>query len=280
MKKIIYTLLFLVFAIATIDTSFAAKNVLQPKLAISPPRIEMQVDDKATESITVLNMGDSPMQVVVNVQNWDLDEQNKFRPLAPTEQSLDQWLVINPVRLEIPAKSQQTVRMAIRPRTTPEAGEHRAMVFFTEQPQAGKQGQINFKVGVPVYGYFGETQRTAVLNSVSYDDSNNEIIFDVSNTGNAYVRPEGVYVAVKASEVKNEQNLLASMDMQSNKYSGREILAYEKLSSQPVLAQQQRRLNNKVRFLQKTTPQEPYVVAVKAMVADTLVEKIFRVNPK
>jgi len=127
----------------------AAQN-LEPKLAISPSRIEMYPEKKATESITVLNLGNEPMQVEVAVQNWDFDNNNNYRALPPTPQSLDQWLIINPVKLSIPAKSQQTVRLAVRPRVEPEDGEHRAMVFFRQLNSEGKGLNFRFNVGVPI----------------------------------------------------------------------------------------------------------------------------------
>ena len=199
--------LFLVFLTGVSGNAIAAQK-LQPAIAISPPRLEMHPESgKASESITVLNMSSNPMQLKVAVNNWDLDLDNKFRALAPTEQSLDQWLIINPVRLTIPANSQQTVRLAIRPRAKPEAGEHRAMIFFKQLPDPTKKGQINFNVGVPVYAYYGDVKRTAEVHSIDFNSSEMEFIFDVTNTGNSYVRPEGHYLVMSSENAGGDEEL-------------------------------------------------------------------------
>ena len=278
MKKTILLLCFLLVLNLFSLENFAAQNSLQPRLAISPPRIEMQPEEKASESITVLNLGDTAMQIEVNVQNWDLDENNKFRPLPPTEQSLDQWLIINPVRLEIPAKSQQTVRLAVRPRTIPDSGEHRAMIFFAEQADPNKKGQINFRVGVPVYANFGEIQRRADLHNVSFDASKSQFVFDISNTGNMYVRPEGKFIVMPAADVESDADLLVLLKNYSGNTKIPNSLASGKLAAQPVLAQQTRKVTNKITIPTQDESLKAYVVAVSVDVADTSVEKVFRVN--
>ncbi|MHC9511511.1 fimbrial biogenesis chaperone [Kangiella sp. M94] len=253
----------------------AAQN-LEPKLAISPSRIEMTPDKKASESITVLNLGSKPMVVEVNVQNWDFDANNNYRSLPPNEQSLNQWLIINPVRLTIPAKSQQTVRLAVRPRVKPEDGEHRAMVFFRQLTDEGKGLNFKFNVGVPIYAYFGEVKREAELLGMDFDPIKLQFVFDIASKGNAYVRPEGVFIAMKASEAGSDADILKRLD--SNKMTVNKLgaLASGRLSAKPVFAGTRRQVTSPVPI--KELLNEPYVVAIKATVGDQSFAEVYRIN--
>ncbi|ACV27658.1 fimbrial biogenesis chaperone [Kangiella koreensis] len=253
----------------------AAQN-LEPKLAISPSRIEISPEKKSTESITVLNLGSKPMQVEVNVQNWDFDNNNNYRALPPNEQSLDQWLIINPVRLTIPAKSQQTVRLAVRPRVEPEAGEHRAMVFFRQLNDQGKDINFKFNVGVPIYAYFGEVEREADLLGMEFDPIKLQFVFDIASKGNAYVRPEGVFIAMKASIAGTDEEILERLDLNKMTVDNLGALAGGKLAAKPVFAGTRRQITSPVPI--KEILNEPYVVAIKATVGDRAIQEIYRIN--
>ncbi|HEY9032193.1 MAG TPA: molecular chaperone [Kangiella sp.] len=253
----------------------AAQN-LEPKMAISPSRIEISPEKKATESITVLNLGSKPMEVEVNVQNWDFDNNNNYRALPPNEQSLDQWLIINPVRLTIPAKSQQTVRLAVRPRVEPEAGEHRAMIFFRQLNDQGKDINFKFNVGVPIYAYFGEVKRDAELIGMEFDPIKLQFVFDIANKGNAYVRPEGVFIAMKAADAGTDAELLERLDLKKMSVDNLQALAGGKLAAKPVFAGTRRQITSPVPI--KEIVNESYVVAIKATIGDRAIEEIYRIN--
>ena len=257
------------------DVGDAAQN-LEPKLAISPSRLEMNPEKKATESITVLNLGSKPMQVEVYIQNWDFDNNNNYRALPPTEQSLDQWLIINPVRLTIPAKSQQTVRLAVRPRVKPEAGEHRAMVFFRQLNEQGRGLNFKFNVGVPIYAYFGEVNREAELLGMEFDPIKLRFIFDIASKGNAYVRPEGVFVAMKASEAGSDEDILKRLNLNTMTVDGLGALASGKLAAKPVFAGTRRQVTSPVPI--KEILNESYVVAIKATIGEQSFAEVYRIN--
>ena len=125
------------------------------QIGVSPSIVETTLDDRgAASAIRLLNMGARAVEVKVAVQNWDLDDGNNVRILAPTEQSLDQWMVVQPLRFTVAAGRSQTVRLAIRPRVRPESGEHRAIVFFEEvapKNEAVPAMRVLFKIGVAVY---------------------------------------------------------------------------------------------------------------------------------
>ncbi|WP_223577241.1 fimbrial biogenesis chaperone [Kangiella taiwanensis] len=267
------------------SSAFSAQSGLQPKLAISPSRVVLQPDEvKTTKSVTVLNLGAKPMQVEVSVQNWDFDEDNNYRALPPTPQSLDQWLIINPVRLTIPAKGQQTVRMAVRPKAKPDDGEHRAMVFFKQLRADDAKGvNVLFNVGVPVYAFFGDVKRVATLHSMSYLNERQSLQFDITSSGNAYVRPEGFYMIVQAEqegERKNERDILQMLDGKTGEVKGKKPLATGKINSKPVFAGNRRVVEGGIALkdaIKEKLP-EQYALAVKVDIAGTLYEKVYYIK--
>ena len=257
------------------EAAVSAQN-LEPKLAISPSRIEISPEKKATESITVLNLGSTPMQVEVNVQNWDFDANNNYRALAPNEQSLDQWLIINPVRLTIPAKSQQTVRLAVRPRVKPDDGEHRAMVFFRQLNDQGKGLNYKFNVGVPIYAYFGDVKRDADLLGMEFDPIKLQFAFDIASKGNSYVRPEGVFIAMKAADAGSDADLLKRLDLEKMTVDGLGALASGKLAAKPVFSGTRRQVTSPVPI--KEILNESYVVAIKVAIGQQTFAEVYRIN--
>lgn len=254
----------------------ASEKGLQPQLALSPSRVEIKADDiSKTQSITVLNLGSTPMEVEVSVQNWDFDDNNNYRALAPTPQSLDQWLIINPVRLKVPAKGQQTVRLAVRPKAKPEAGEHRAMVFFRQVhgSENAKGVNIKFNVGVPIYAYFGEVEQKATLHSMQFDQSSNELSFDVSNEGNAYVRPQGFFMIVPADNKDSDALLLSRLNAKTGEVSSVEPVSKGRFSAKPVFAGERRVVRAALPI--ETELPEHYRLVVKANIAATTFEKVY-----
>lgn len=278
-KKIL--LLSIVVYQFVLNPAFAAKEKgLKPTLALSPARLEIYPEkDKSSQSISVLNLGEEPMKVEIRVQNWDLDENNQYRAQAPTPQSLDQWILINPVRLTIPANSQQTVRLAIRPRVKPDAGEHRAMIFFRQLPDPNKKGrgQVSFNVGVPVYAYFGEIKNEAVVNDVGFDIENSSFYFDIENKGNAYVRPTGAYLVLDAKDYEGNEKALGRINLKKNSLNPENSLASGKLAAQPVLAGQTRRVLN---FIDLSAFKQDIMLVLKVDIGGKLISKIYLYQTK
>ena len=117
-----------------------------PRMGISPDRYQITFDERGgeTQSLMVQNLSAEPLTVTLSVSNWDLDENNKVRVIPPTENSIDGWVVINPLRITIPPGTPQTVRWAIMPRLKPEDGEHRAIIFIEEElPERGLEHKLS-----------------------------------------------------------------------------------------------------------------------------------------
>ena len=180
-----------------------------PQVAISPSRFELDIGPQSTtESVRIMNLGDAPIEVQVSVVNWDLDEANQVRVLEPTEQSLDQWMTINPLRFTVAPREAQNVRFSIRPRVAPEPGEHRAMIYLDQilgdEPRGGVR--MRFQYGVAVYGQVGERVRNGALQGidVSADDGVLSARFDISSEGTAHCRMSGQYAIWPAGAFPGE----------------------------------------------------------------------------
>lgn len=181
--------------------AYAQETVVHPPavVAVSPAKFEIEIGNRPTvQSLRLFNLGDREIEVEATVANWILSEDSTVVVVEPTEQSLDQWIVINPVRFKIAPRSSQTVRFAVRPRVQPEAGEHRAMLYFEEiLPEERNAGEVyvNFKVGVAVYGNAGEIRREPELHGIEVVSDHRVFAarFDLSSHGNAHVRLGGQY---------------------------------------------------------------------------------------
>lgn len=169
-----------------------------PQVAISPSRFEVEIGGAPTvESFRVINLGQDPLEVRISLANWELDDGNQVVVIAPTEQSLDQWMVVNPLRFTIPPSQAQTVRFSIRPRVRPEPGEHRAMIYLDQilpDEPAGTGIRLRFQYGVAVYGFAGDVVRAGTLHGVRAAATDPlRFGFDVSSDGNAHVRMAGSF---------------------------------------------------------------------------------------
>jgi len=130
--------------------------------------------------------------------------------IEPNEQSLDQWLVVNPLRFSVAPKSSQTVRFSIRPRVPPEPGEHRAMIYFDQilPGESTDKLRIKFRMGVAIYAHAGEIVRTGRLNAVQVISGTNPVSakFDISSEGTSHVRLTGQYAIWPASRYPGFEN--------------------------------------------------------------------------
>ena len=182
----------------------AARAATPPaQIAVSPSKLEVTVGPRSTtESVTLMNLGNEPVDVDVSVANWDLDEASEIRILEPTEQSLDQWMVINPLRFTVAGGKSQTVRFSIRPRVEPRPGEHRAMIYFNQVLPEKSQDvvRVKFSLGVAVYAMVGEIERRGTLHDVDVVGGSNPPVarLDVSSDGSAHVRMAGQYAIYPA----------------------------------------------------------------------------------
>lgn len=169
------------------------------QIAVSPSRVELTLDGGAgaTEAVRVFNLGKEPVEVRVSVATWELDEANQVRLVEPDEQSLETWMVINPLRFTLPPGESQAVRFAVRPRVEPTPGEHRAMIYLSQEPPPSVEGavRVRFRFGVAVYGYAGDVERRGELVEAVVDvedpETAPEARLRIASRGNAHVRLAG-----------------------------------------------------------------------------------------
>ena len=185
------------------------------EIAVSPARFELNIDNKRnTQTLEIVNSADREVEIGIDLANFDLDENNRLRVLPPNEQSLDQWIAINPTRVKIPAQGRRTMRFAIRPQVEPEAGEHRAVIFLNEDKSDDVEGlNFKFRIGVVVYGQVGEADRTATLHAVGADQRG--LTLDIENVGNAHARFKGLYAIWDANSYPGDaaaKSLLKSIE--------------------------------------------------------------------
>jgi hypothetical protein len=237
-------------------------------LGVSPSRFELKInsDKSRTETIRVLNLDSRPVELKVSVRSWVFSENNKVQTIPPSEQSLEQWIVLTPSRFTIPAGGAQTIRFAIRPRVQPQAGEHRAMVLLEEIPSGNSKSKgvrVIGRLGVAVYAYVGDIKRSGVLNSVTVDTKPKatQAIFDVSSEGNGYVRFNGQYAIWPAAQYPGAEvtKPIADVGKPTAKIP-ENILEAGLLPDTPVLPNNRRRIQLPIK---KTLPPGQYVLDIK-----------------
>jgi len=245
-----------------------------PQVAISPPRFELQIgSEPTTESIRVANLGEEPVTVQVAASNWDLDEHNQVRVIEPTEQSLDQWMLINPLRFTVPPGRSQNVRFSIRPRVEPEPGERRAMIFLDQvldRTSPGSGIRMRFQYGVAVYGQVGEATRRGQLHGIDLRYGAGRLVgsFDITNHGNAHVRLDGLYLVRPAVDLSRAEPADTG-DGTSDTLPG--VVATGQLPSLPVLPGCRRQLGFDLGL-----PLDPgdYVLEVQGSLSGTPVDTL------
>ena len=198
MRTIVRAHLVLVVLLATATASRAGVTVkLGPAitLGVSPPRFEIALDSaSSTHALRVFNFGTETLQLQGSVNAWDFDEDNQLRVVEPTERTLDQWIVINPLRFSIPPGESQTVRFSIRPKVLPAPGEYRAMIYLEQPPTLQDSLTVRGRMGVAVYAYAGNIERVGDLDvTVVSREQGPLAAFDITSRGSAHVRLSGQY---------------------------------------------------------------------------------------
>ncbi|MCD4749137.1 MAG: hypothetical protein K8R59_07170 [Thermoanaerobaculales bacterium] len=257
--------------------SGSTQDVTPPaQIAVSPSKFEVLIGAKpSVESLRVFNLGGDAVTVAVSVATWDLDENNSVRHIEPTEQTLDQWLVINPLKFTVETGQSQAVRFSIRPRVAPEAGEHRAMIYLTEQPLENPDAPVTvrFQLGIAVYGYAGEVTHVGALHSVEVIPGSNpaSAAFDISSLGNAHVRLRGQYAVWPADAFPGSEKTEAipKLDLPDTVLP-EPILEAGFLPTTPVLASKRRTI---VLSTPKELPPGEYVLDLNAILGDAVIDQ-------
>ena len=244
-------------------------------VAITPPKFEVVIGDRpVTESLRIFNFSDKPTELEISVANWILDQNNEVVIVEPTEQSLDQWMLINPLRLTVPAKDSATVRFSIRPRVAPEPGEHRALIYVSEvNPQLVGNLLVRGKIGVAVYGYVGEVTRTAELHGCEmvFGPEGNGVLIDIANKGTAHVRINGQYAIWPANAYpgKESTQTIPNLD-KPDQVLPEHVLEAGKIPETPILPGYRRKMGAAFR---KDLPPGDYMLDLNGKVGAAVLDE-------
>lgn len=185
----------------SVCSSFTLQAWAQLQVGVSPPIFEFKLQDRTpTQSFKVINYSQKPVTFRVSVHNWTLNESGDTQILPPTENSLDQWIVVNPVEFTVPARGEQTVRFAVRPKVPPQAGEYRAMFFLDTVPDPNATGVVvQGRLAIASYAYMGDVTRVGTLEGITIRKNPLTAGFTVKSEGTAHLRLQGQYAIYRAN---------------------------------------------------------------------------------
>jgi len=225
---------------------------------------EMEIGEKpVNDSVTITNYKKRPATFRIDLYTWTLDNNHEFKIISSSPQSLDQWMVVNPLRFTIPPGGQQTVRFSIRPRLKPRPGEHRAIMFLVEEPAQATPvtgTPVFMRFGISIYGYVKPVIHSARLLNLSYNQSTAIISAHVINSGNVHTRLKGRYAVWEKGQFPG---LATTKKVLETLKPGKEPAGYVTsgfIPGNPVLAGTERRYTMKVSLPKQS--RGPYVVAI------------------
>lgn len=280
MKKIYILLLSIFLAVANSPVSLADEPP-PGQIGVAPSMLEIPIGQKpVNESVRIFNLKKTPTTVKVEVYNWTLDEKDEIRLLPPDKQSLDRWMLINPLSFTVEPGKSQVVRFSIRPTAKPDAGEHRAMIYFVEQPSAAgadttKALEILFKLGVGVYGYADPVKRSAALNQLAFDKASSSLVADISNSGNVHTRLKGSYSLWKKTAFPGIGEAGKLIDQQKPEKQPEGLVLSGQINQSPVLPGSRRNITTQL-SLPKAAGS--YILSVNGEIDGKKVEKTFVVT--
>lgn len=246
------------------------------QVAVFPSMFELKIGSKpVNESIRLKNLKKDPVSIKIEVYNWTLDEKNALKTLPADTQSLDQWMVINPLTFTIEPGNEQVIRFSIRPGNLPNPGEHRAIIYFVEQPLLTSNNapfQVRFKLGVGVYGYADPIKRAAVLNSITCDKSSGTLKVDIQNNGNVHTRLKGNYALWKKGTFPGFKAMNAVTNGPKEGKMPDGFLFSGAMDNTPILAGSRRTINTAFILPEEKTG---YMVTIQGTLDGTIIEKVF-----
>ncbi|HEU4670453.1 MAG TPA: hypothetical protein VFR91_07080 [Dyella sp.] len=262
---------------AAFALALAFSSAASPQVALSPQIDDISLDAPAqTHAFRLSNQAKLPMHVTVSVQNWTMDIDGRVRTIPATEQSLAPWVEINPTTFTVEPGQSQVVRYAIRPAVKLTPGEHRAMVFFTEQPSpddTSKPATLRayFKLGAAIYGHVGPVQERGEVSSLVAGAG--AATFMLHNSGNATTRMRGQFALWQSGAYPRENAITPAQLENGFKPSGG-LLAVGRLPQDAVLPGADRRVT--LAFTGKPLPAGHYVLALQGTLGTTVIDRSVR----
>lgn len=177
-------------------------NMPPAQFSISPDKFILPIGAKPVNNgLRINNLQKRSVSFSVDVYNWTLDEKNQVKVIPSDRQSLDQWMAVTPLSFTLQPGQSQVIRFSVLPTVIPDPGEHRAIIFLSEQPSPEAPGEgvfhIQFRYGIGIYGWADPVRQRAVLKSLEFDPESFTLKAAIANTGNVHVRLEGNYTIWK-----------------------------------------------------------------------------------
>lgn len=191
-------------------------NTLKGQVGISPQNFIVDLDSPGkVHAYRLMNMGQSPVRIKVDLMSFELNENNQVVPTVPTEASLENWIIVNPLELTISPGDSQVVRFSIRPAIELPVGEHRAAIIFQQLPTTEEElpsassGEASmvfkslFRLQSAIYATVGHIERTGYHHDVRL--SEDSLWVQVENTGNGHIRLSGDWALWPSSQYNATQ---------------------------------------------------------------------------
>lgn len=167
------------------------------QFAVSPIRIEFGANDKS-QAITVSNQGDTPLRIALELKRWTQDASgNESYTAAPDE------LIFFPRQFEVPPRQKQVIRLGRK--GIANAQERAYRLYINEQPPLQSdenQGQVAMVVsfGVPIFLRPSPVQTQLEASPIQIKQQ--QLHFELSNTGNTTQRLSRVLIGKTGAEIK------------------------------------------------------------------------------
>ncbi len=221
------------------------------------------------ESIRFYNFKEEPVTVSVDIHNWTIDKNNKIKLLPPDQQSLDQWITVNPLEFTVQPKKSHIIRLSILPRVKPAPGEHRAILYFTEKPSQGdttktRVVRTRFRIGAGIYAITDPVKKQAVLHSFRLDG--NRLSADIENTGNVHVRFPGKYAVWHEHDFPGPEGIDKAFSKIGETDKKQTFVGKGQLNRFPVLPGTRRTISTVLPDIDK---RGGYIIAIKDTLAGT-----------
>jgi fimbrial chaperone protein len=152
------------------------------QFSVSPVRLDFAAKDK-TSSITIANVGDTPLRVALDAKRWAQDAAGEDLYSDTSD------LLFFPKQAEIAPHSQRVVRIGLRvPRA---ANELAYRLYVNEQPPlksevGSSQLSMVLSFGVPIFVQPASLSLAAAMENTQLKKG--EFSFRLKNTGNATLR--------------------------------------------------------------------------------------------
>ncbi|GAB4185683.1 MAG: hypothetical protein Tsb002_09670 [Wenzhouxiangellaceae bacterium] len=246
------------------------------QVGISPRTLDVALDeDGRSHSFRLFNLSENEYRVRISVSHWTMDEQNQVELIPSTAESLDQWMIVNPLAFTIAAGESQTVRVGFRPQLELAEGEYRAMVYFDQElppdpkPES-RQLRSRFRLGAAVYAHVGEIKPRATIDEVTIEGS--RVNITISNQGNTHVRLDGQWSIWSASDYPGATKTIQLSGLgKKDKPLPAGILAADWLPRTPVLPGHTRVIYFNLESL--NAPVGSYILDMDAQFADAALDK-------